>query len=536
MHESSTTLLRPGQASHSITRKLLLGAGAVVALLVLSTVGGLYGLDRFRRVVHELEYSINEAPHQEDLVRAVSYLIDPVFECVTPVQGDSPSQSAGPPNNLQRVYFDSALSQCRQELDEFDRKLQQHIAQSPANPKFEIVREMRRKLGDDLQLLEQAHARSSESEASNIESRTMHRLVSGLLRTAQSVPDPVEGVKVTLKQSRKDYGFAIVVTTTLAGIALVIVGWLFWYIRSAVYLPLTELHTGVKQVAGGDLDHRIPITSNDEMADVALSFNQMTQRFQETREDLDRQVTERSQQLVRSERLANVGVLAAGVAHEINNPLSAICMAAEALEGRIEPLLANDDPSEAAVVRKYLAMMQSESFRCREITDGLLNFARGKDDVREMIDLVTVVNEVLAMISHLPKHREKTIEFRPESECVVEVNAAEIKQVVLNLVSNGLEAMEPGGRLSIRLIQRTDLVLLEFRDEGCGMTPEVQSQVFEPFFTQRQDGQGTGLGLSISHRIVQQHRGTICAKSEGPGCGSTFTVSLPRRAEQRAAA
>jgi signal transduction histidine kinase len=117
------------------------------------------------------------------------------------------------------------------------------------------------------------------------------------------------------------------------------------------------------------------------------------------------------------------------------------------------------------------------------------------------------------------------------------VNGPEIKQVILNLVANGLESVEPGGLLQIALHEQTDHLVLEFTDNGCGMTADVLERLFEPFFTKKQTGQGTGLGLSISHRIINQHGGTIAASSPGLGRGSTFAVRLPRRqASLRAAA
>jgi signal transduction histidine kinase len=116
------------------------------------------------------------------------------------------------------------------------------------------------------------------------------------------------------------------------------------------------------------------------------------------------------------------------------------------------------------------------------------------------------------------------------------VEFAQIEQVILNLVANGLDAVERGGTLRIRLQEQTDHLALEFADDGCGMTPDTIENLFEPFFTRKQSGQGTGLGLSISHRIINQHGGTISASSPGPGLGSTFAVRLPRNAASQAAA
>src|SRR5947207_2448495 len=165
------------------------------------------------------------------------------------------------------------------------------------------------------------------------------------------------------------------------------------------------------------------------MQDLAEAFNDMTAKISMTYADLERQVQERSRQLVRSERLAGVGFLASGVAHEINNPLSAIAMAAESLEGRIFAHLDVLDPADAQVVTQYLRMIQDESFRCKQITERLLDFSRGRDAVRQSTDLAQTVSEVVAMVQFLSKYREKKIEFANPGPCYATVNGPEIKQV-----------------------------------------------------------------------------------------------------------
>jgi signal transduction histidine kinase len=211
-------------------------------------------------------------------------------------------------------------------------------------------------------------------------------------------------------------------------------------------------------------------------------------------------------------------------------------MAAESLEGRVAAPLCQLPEEEASVVRQYLAMIQAESFRCKQITERLLDFSRAREATREMIDLTRLVSEVVAMIQHLTRYREKKIDFSRSEPCYAEVSGSEIKQVVLNLIANGLDAVDRGGTLRIALVEQTDHVRIEFHDDGCGMTTDVLENMFEPFFTRKQNGQGTGLGLSISHRIVSQHGGTISATSPGPGLGSTFLVRLPRRMPQVGAA
>ncbi|MBV8608197.1 MAG: histidine kinase, partial [Singulisphaera sp.] len=245
---------------------------------------------------------------------------------------------------------------------------------------------------------------------------------------------------------------------------------------------------------------------------------------------LERQVRERSRQLVRSERLAGVGFLAAGVAHEINNPLASIAFCSEALEHRLGPILDRlGDGPDAKVVRNYLRMIQEEAFRCKSITEKLLDFSRCAEIQRERTDLAGLIQGVVEMIRHMGKYRGKQIVFQPKEAVMAHVDSQEIKQVVLNLVVNALDSMAPDGTLRIDLRYTGGMAEMVFADNGCGMAPEVLENIFEPFYTKRRVGKGTGLGLSITHRIVSQHHGEITASSPGEDQGSTFVVRLPVR-------
>lgn len=295
-----------------------------------------------------------------------------------------------------------------------------------------------------------------------------------------------------------------------------------------VFRPLGVLIEGSRRVAAGEFSHRIRLDTRDEMAELAEALNAMTARFQAVRDDLDRQVQERTKQVVRSEQLASVGFLAAGVAHEINNPLASIAMCAESLEGRILQALGHcTDAREQAVIRNYLQMIQSEAFRCKEITDRLLDFSRMGPARRQVADLGELVQSVVDMVGHLGKYQRRTILFPRGPAVVVEVNPQEIKQVVLNLLANALDSTDDGGTVRIAVERGDTMAEISFADDGCGIEPEILEHIFEPFFTRRRAGQGTGLGLSISYRIVADHGGEIIAQSEGAGRGATFRVRLP---------
>lgn len=294
--------------------------------------------------------------------------------------------------------------------------------------------------------------------------------------------------------------------------------------------PLQTLVDGSRLVAAGHFEHRIKINARDEIGELAEAMNAMTDRFCEIRDDLDRQVQERTNQVVRGEQLASVGFLAAGVSHEINNPLASIALCSESLEGRLQDLLEGADPErieELQVARNYLQMIQREAFRCKQITEKLLDFARRGDTQRHAADLRELAEGVIEMVQHLGQYQDKNIELLPGPPAIAAVNAQEIKQVVLNLITNGLESLDVGGTVRVAIERDSASARIVISDDGCGMTEEVRKHLFEPFFTRRRSGQGTGLGLSITHRIVEEHRGHIDATSEGPGRGSRFVVSLP---------
>jgi len=312
--------------------------------------------------------------------------------------------------------------------------------------------------------------------------------------------------------------------------APVLLGVLLRLMYSWIFRPLRLLIKGSRGVAAGDFNYRIHLRTRDEMSELAEALNDMTSRFQAIRDDLDRQVRERTQQVVRSEQLASVGFLAAGVAHEINNPLASIALCAESLEGRVDAALAGAEsasPGEQDVIRTYLRMIQDEAFRCKGITERLLDFSRLGDVRPHATDMGELVGGVIRMLSHLGKYHDKRVVFEPGPTVIALVNEQEMKQVVLNLLTNGLDAVADGGEVRVTLRADDDKAALTITDNGCGMTDEVRRHLFEPFFTRRRTGQGIGLGLSITYRIVADHGGTIEAFSDGPGQGSEFRVTLP---------
>lgn len=334
--------------------------------------------------------------------------------------------------------------------------------------------------------------------------------------------------KVLLRSQKKHQTSRFIVLVSALTVLGMLWGLAMLFHRWVLY-PVRLLQRGVRRVARGAFDYKIVLKTGDEMQDLAEAFNDMTSRLSVTYADLERQVQERSRQLVRSERLAGVGFLAAGVAHEINNPLASIAFCSEALEHRIGPALEKGDLSDAKVVRNYLRMIQEEAFRCKSITEKLLDFSRCADIQRERTDLAGLIQGVVEMIQHMGKYRGKHIVFQPREAVMAHVDSQEIKQVVLNLVVNALDSMDSGGTLRIDLRYSGGMAEMVFSDDGYGMAADVLENIFEPFFTKRRVGKGTGLGLSITHRIVSQHHGEITADSPGENQGATFRVRLPVR-------
>jgi signal transduction histidine kinase len=359
-----------------------------------------------------------------------------------------------------------------------------------------------------------------------------------LNHSAARLPDVLHrDFLAVLETSKRHYESSRVIVWSSALTVLAMLLALARLVRRWVLYPVRLLQRGVRRVARGQFDYRIDLDTGDEMQALAEAFNDMTTRLSATYTDLERQIQERSRQLVRSERLASVGFLAAGVAHEINNPLAAIAFSSEAMENRLARLLpGGEDEADAKVVRNYLRMIQEEAFRCKGITEKLLDFSRCNDIQRQRTNLADLIQDVVEMIRHMGKYRGKNIAFAPREAVLAHADAQEIKQVVLNLVVNALDCMDPGGTLRIDLRRGDGMAEMVFQDDGCGMAPDVLENIFEPFFTRRRVGKGTGLGLSITHRIVSQHQGEITADSPGEGRGSTFTVRLPERPPAEGAA
>jgi len=297
----------------------------------------------------------------------------------------------------------------------------------------------------------------------------------------------------------------------------------------SVVVPLQRLRRGVRSVAAAKFSERLDPAGPAEFAELATEFNRMAEELDDFYRRLEEKVRSTSQELVRSERLASVGFLAAGVAHEINNPLNVITGYAELTMKRLRALDGDPAADDAA---KSLQIIRDEAFRCKQTTEKLLSLARGGSDAREPLSLAEVAQEVALMTRGLKNYRDREVKlnFDDAASLRVVANPGEMKQVLLNLTINALQAVPPGtGQVRIEGRRKADWVEVTVSDNGRGIPPESLKHVFEPFFTDKRGASepGTGLGLSITHAIVESHGGRICAESGGVGLGSRFTVMLP---------
>lgn len=232
------------------------------------------------------------------------------------------------------------------------------------------------------------------------------------------------------------------------------------------------------------------------------------------------------QAVARAEKLAAVGRLAAGVVHEINNPLATISACAESLEQRTdEGLFGRSQDSED--LREYLELIRSEAFRCKTITTGLLDFSRSRPGNRLPVGVEEVVRSSAKLINHQGRGRNVRFEFEIEPQLpTIVADGSQLQQALISLATNAIDAMPGGGVLTFRAMNVQGSVQIEISDTGVGIPPENMSQIFEPFFTTKELGRGTGLGLSVCYGIISEHGGRLSVRST-VGVGSTFKIVLP---------
>jgi two-component system NtrC family sensor kinase len=242
-------------------------------------------------------------------------------------------------------------------------------------------------------------------------------------------------------------------------------------------------------------------------------------------EDISERV-EANRAVARAEKLAAVGRLAAGVVHEINNPLATISACAESLETRLKEG-AFGGSANVEDFREYLALIRSEAFRCKSITTGLLDFSRTRATGHSSLNLADVISSATRLLAH--QKRGTGIDFQidlPADLPTVSGDPGQLQQVIIALATNAVDAMPDGGVLTISAEANDHQVLVRIIDTGVGIPAEHLTKIFEPFFTTKEIGKGTGLGLAVCYGILTEHGGGLDVQS-AVGKGTTFTISLP---------
>ena len=507
-----------------IRHKLTAGLLLVVGMTVLLSAGAFYGLFSYRRSNKTFSY------HQQQLA-LLGYLDLACSELAIPSWDALESDTSQEEIRAEKL---KGLIRIEEQLAKYRATLAKAAEASLATEGIGQQDEWLDQIETDVDLLvakvtdTTPQVGVNQPRLSNLlwvgsERDVIRRLLTTLSRIRGVVHTEITG-HVEADQRNYRISLAVVYSTTVLVFGML--AGLIWLGYRTVFRPIRQLHRGVHKLAAGNFDSRMELRTGDEMQELGEAFNDMTDRLQTMYKDLNRQVEERSRQLIRSERLASVGFLAAGVAHEINNPLASIAFCGEALESRLKPSL-REEGEDADVVFSYLQMIQQEAFRCKAITEKLLDFSRVGEPSRVEADLVALVRNVIEMVQHLGRAKGKNLVFEPVESASAHVNPQELKQVLLNLVVNSLESVDEGGTVTIIVRQSADGIEIVVDDDGCGMDAETLENVFEPFFTRNRTGRGTGLGLSISHLIISQHGGSLDASSPGLDRGSTLTVRLP---------
>jgi two-component system, NtrC family, sensor kinase len=308
----------------------------------------------------------------------------------------------------------------------------------------------------------------------------------------------------------KDLVYAFNRTAILvAVVCMLVAGVIAFPIAKLISRPIVDLVEANQRLAQGEMDVRVEPFGRGEIAQLDTAFNNMAGTLQAT-----------ERELLHKEKLASMGQLAAGVAHELNNPLSTILLYSDVMYKDVPA----DDPR-----REDLKMIIDEAYRCKVIVADLLNFARHQEVLAQDTDLRQLVEEVITKVAHRSRFEGIDIlrDFSPDLP-LIQADPAQLQQVFINLMNNSADAMH-GGTITVSA-KRLDEGSVEIRvaDTGSGILPENLDKLFTPFFTTKPVGKGTGLGLSIVYGIIKMHRGQIHVESQ-PGKGTTIVISLPIR-------
>ena len=306
-------------------------------------------------------------------------------------------------------------------------------------------------------------------------------------------------------------------------VAILIGSLIVCFLVGRVTQPLRDLRDTAEAVGRGDYSRRVEVRYDDECGELARVFNQMTHNIKQSRETLETTVETlktTQAQLIQSEKLSGIGEFIAGVAHELNNPLTSVMGFSELLQN------AEVKPKE----KRYLEMVHKSALRCQKIVQALLGFARRTVPERKAVCLNSLVEAAVEILSYQLRtsNVEAVVDLAPNLPQAM-VDPHLIQQVFVNLINNArqaIEAHQPKGVIKITTSTSGGNVRVVLQDNGPGIPLENLSKIFDPFFTTKEVGKGTGLGLSLVYGIIKEHGGTIAPRSR-PGEGATFIIELP---------
>jgi signal transduction histidine kinase len=518
-------------------RSVRLGIPAALILLTAVATGiSLWQTLAHRQTLLSLETSFRKAPSRGELTGALCRLLPLLQDDAHSDLAYEERQSAA---NEHHDAFEQSLKTVRDLVADQQQRWQRLIASSRRQRAmdagsvalFTSLNETLRQMSDHSALRDIGSPESAGDKARlTRRERTITAFRDHVFKMIDLIgqsPDPAARLMEQQNEAAERLQTSFLLTAILLALGIGEAVLVHLLLRKSLWRPLEAIGTSLAAVAKRDYSSRPMVKGVRELMHIQDSIEDIRKRSGAAEVDKDKEVEDRCNQRVRSERLAGIGLLATGVAHEINNPLTAIVGAADGLYYRVSDIAAKMSPDDAEIVREYLKMIQAEAKRCRSITSKLLDFARGREGERALYDVTAVVNEVVELFRHVKPYQTRLIEVNRHDPVRAYCNGPEIKQVILNLVANALQATPENGRLDIRISSTPDTVEVMLKDTGSGMSPETLEHLFDPFFSTKGPGQGTGLGLSISHAIVDQHQGTLEAASAGPGQGSTFRLRLP---------
>ncbi|NUQ35554.1 MAG: HAMP domain-containing histidine kinase [Planctomycetaceae bacterium] len=312
-------------------------------------------------------------------------------------------------------------------------------------------------------------------------------------------------------------------TVALAALAMTFVT--TWAVRRFVLTPLDSLVQASRSVAAGDFSHQLDETGagKDEMGELLRAFNLMQARIEEYQLDMENKVHDASQRirehersLIVAQRLAATGTLAAGLAHEINNPLGGMLNALRRIREK------TTDSSQ----REYLDLMEEGLGRIKTLMGQILNFSRGRDAPAADFDVVEALTKAVEFVRYRFDETHRLSIELPKVLSKVFGDPGAIGQVMINLLLNARDALSDSGEVKLLAREERGDIVIEVKDTGHGMDEQTRAHIFDPFFTTKGPGKGTGLGLTIVHTIVSNHDGVIAVDSE-PGKGTAFTIRIP---------